>query len=490
MINRSFFFAFQWILLALLLNPIFLSFLFPAFTTYDLQRITELLLLISMSLHLCLDNEFRAQSIQFIENLCTSKKALLFLLLLLGAISSLAARYSLYAFMEIATFILLFIFACSIAGWYALKGQQFLRDFGSFLICCLTLNAFTALIALVFAVNNPQVLGASFSFLPSPGYMNPRFFDDAQVFLIPLLISFFCLTPNKGIKALIFALIAFSFARGILDGSRIYFYAPLLSFVVLLILFRKKALPFLGVLCCGIVVGFILYFLLYHWALSHISATATYTSSQFGLARWSNMGLTGMDNRLLLWHIALHLIKFHLFLGVGPLHFGVYAFPIENTAAHPHSALLVLAAEWGLPALAIVLILAISSFWQFVKTVNQLDPPYLVMGVLSALMGGGLMATIDGLILMPPGQIMLAVTLGLAFYLFYGKQNKEILSLASASFASCIMGIVVISVATLLFAALPLIFGLPELTMRYLTSCNFTCIVSPDYWAQGFIQFY
>lgn len=491
MLLRPYFLAVQWILLFCIFNPFFFTLLSSSYTTYDLQRILELGLLTFLSIHLFIDTEFRCHTFHFLENLCSYQKLLIALFFGLGILSAIHAMEPRYGLMQVTTFFMLMLFLFSIAGWYSLQKEFFLKSFEFFLFFTFTVSAIVSIGTLTYLLNNSLPASTPdrtiLTILASPGYMNLRFFDDVQAFLIPILIGLFFYVPQQWKKALVFLLISFSITRGILGGSRLYLYEAIAIFVILPLLFRKKTVTYLILLISSIVAGFVLYILFYKWGFMSHSETAA-------ISFLNGKGLSSLDNRGLLWQIAGNLIRLHPFVGVGPLHYGLYAYSIENYAAHPHNSFLALSSEWGIPAFLALVILGFSALFALYQRAQEdakdIDKSYFLIGFIGALIGGGLMMSIDGLPLMPAGQMMLCLTIGILISRTGIPPNKAVLSLASKFFDLNMRIFIGFALALMAWGLFPLVFHLPAMTVQYLAECSFNCSLSPDYWSQGFIQFY
>lgn len=120
-----------------------------------------------------------------------------------------------------------------------------------------------------------------------------------------------------------------------------------------------------------------------------------------------------------LWRRAMEMVVTHPLLGVGPLHFAHYGQDVNN-GAHPHSWILQIASEWGVPAL---LCLSAAIFISFKKLLNSGDAiestdvknqailtVWLAMGI--AILVDGL---VSGLIVMPSSQLWIVMYMGCAW---------------------------------------------------------------------------
>jgi hypothetical protein len=105
-------------------------------------------------------------------------------------------------------------------------------------------------------------------------------------------------------------------------------------------------------------------------------------------------------------------------LGAGPAHFAHYGRDLPHGTAHPHSWLLQIGSEWGLPALLLLcgaVALAMHKLWQLRTTTIELKDQttlaaWLVTGW--AILVDGL---VSGLIVFPTSQLWIALYLGCAW---------------------------------------------------------------------------
>lgn len=497
---RSYFLFLQFFFIVLLFNPFILLLLPTSLDSYDLQRLCQLALFLIVGIQLMWDTPLRQQSLAFFINLANYKKVLIFIFFLLGSISSLLAKMPRFGLLEVASLFLLMVTAFSFAGWCALLQEKFINYCMVAIITCFSINAIIAVWTYLYFQDNllQPITQWNFNFilnfLASPGYMNRRFFDDVLVFVIPLLMFFFLKkSSSRWQQTLIFLLLAFTFARGILSGSRIYFYEPLAILLLFPFLFGKKSFSFLQLQIAVVVIGGLLYLLLYQAGLGYSWQALHVIPTQVNLhLNLQSIGLMNLDGRSLLWHIAWGLIQNHPLLGAGPLHYGFYAYSTEVYAAHPHSALLVFAAEWGLPALICLIILSLTGLIALIRKTRETantDLSIARMALTAALIGGFLMMSIDGLILMPAGQTMLAVIVGLSLFYFVQPSPDNALSVSKLSDRFFTI-LIVFALILLCWGAFPYLSAAPDIVNQYLANCQQACTLSPNYWSQGFIQFY
>lgn len=240
-------------------------------------------------------------------------------------------------------------------------------------------------------------------YLMYPGFDNPRFYGQFQTILIPVLHGLIFqknwhnrLFNRKTLATILVLqwLIVWALAgRGVMLGL---FAANLGLFVISGLKYKKLLLQ--TVLCS--VVGFLLYQLLFF-----------YVPGWAGLEQEIPSGLRfGLSKREVLWNGAWQMIQSNPFLGIGPLHFSAVW---NHIGAHPHQAVLQFAAEWGIPATLLFLLVIIRSMSRGIIVVRE-QTMHLDAGLWLALFASLILAQVDGVFAMPYTEGWLAVISGLA----------------------------------------------------------------------------
>ena len=475
-IVRNLFIFLQFAVLFLLFNPFLLTPFSFALDTYDLQRILQWILIGLSLLHLGVDRPVRLHAFGFLQSLCLYKKVFLALIFIVGFISSLHAAHPAYALMDLATYYGLFLTVLLFTGLFCIGGKAYLNYFYAFILLTFAVSCGTALLMLFYDVTLPSfhlVSGdAVYTFLASPGYMNRRFYDDVACMALPILIGLAYQTENKKIQInwLIFLLLSYMYTRGIISHSRIYIFEPLCLLMLFPFLYRRKALPFLGIQFAAILVGAIFYMILY---MHHQIIPASFPDRTF------------FNNRYLLWSIALSLMWHHPFLGVGPLHFNFYAQSLETYAAHPHSAIMVIGSEWGLLVLAAVIILTVTGGISCIKNRNLIP-----MALMGSLVGVFLMANVDGLIVMPAGQSMLCLILGWVCAAQSHGSTAITQRVLPRWLSPSLLVLGGLSFLFMIMVNMMIVSFMDQVVMGMLTQCKADCALSPNYWSEGFISYY
>jgi len=186
------------------------------------------------------------------------------------------------------------------------------------------------------------------------------------------------------------------------------------------VLHGRAAARLLGNLLRALVLGLVLFagfFLLLPWFTGVAPVLSdTYYGSRLG----------SVEARLYLWQLALSQIGQSPWLGVGPMH---YAHHPNPEAAHPHNIYLQVAAEWGLPALLLSLLLAAMAMRRFhQRIVDCTDTTSRDVGI--GLQMACIAAAIDGLFsgnfVMPVSQVWIAFTVGWAWAWYRAQSAPQV----------------------------------------------------------------
>jgi hypothetical protein len=118
---------------------------------------------------------------------------------------------------------------------------------------------------------------------------------------------------------------------------------------------------------------------------------------------------------------------------------------------------------------------------------NRACMPLPLMG---SLVGVFLMAQVDGLILMPPGQTMLCLILAWAFACHTRGISEVNQKVIPNWFGLLFLGLGGLSFAVMLWVGLPLLMQMNLIMLNFFSHCNDSCMLSPNYWSQGFIAYY
>ncbi len=247
------------------------------------------------------------------------------------------------------------------------------------------------------------------------GFDNYRFFNHVQTVSLPLL-ALLALRLDKRAAQFWFWCVVLSLWWTLLfvAAGRGTFVGLMVGLAATVIIRRRHAATWTGLMLATCIMGFAFYWVLY------VFIPRLMNLQPFGLTQQVIQRTVAdpTSARNPLWELSWRLISENPLLGSGPLHFAHYSQPFHH-AAHPHNWVLQLASEWGLPALVLA-IMAIAFAWRallktrlYIKesdTRNQTTlVAWITIGV--AILVDGL---VSGLIVMPTSQLIIALYLGCA----------------------------------------------------------------------------
>ncbi len=458
---------------------------------YDWRRILQLSMLGVIALWLLLDVGLRRRWLQCYGAIPQLARIGILLFFGWGLISSLLAPMPKFAFMEVGFYGLAWIIIVTVATLRIWHGAAFDRWILTILmIICGAYGVYllTTDVQLWFLGAGKGVdPTVEQNMLLAPSFMNVRFFANMISFSLPLIVLpslLFCDHPRP-LRWIYFAISVLWWYALILNHCQTLWLEWVVIPVVVLAWFRSAGFLWLKQHVKAAVCGSILYVLL------------TIVIPWFLPSGVSAPPLAGTDDgRLALWWYTLKMIVHHPVFGVGPLHFAYYENKITQVA-HPHNSVLLLAVEWGIPA-ALLLLSLIG--WGLVKWVKyyRLSPvvdinriKYIALS--AAFLGGAIDSLLSGVMVMPLSQLMMMLTVGWMLGVYYsGKTHMSVVGVKPQIW----LAVTIIMAGVLLGHGLyPLILQLPEQVATFIQqSCggdyDSTCIVSPNFWAQGWIQYY
>jgi putative inorganic carbon (hco3(-)) transporter len=201
--------------------------------------------------------------------------------------------------------------------------------------------------------------------------------------------------------------------------------ALLLAMVITSIFYKGVARPFFRIQLIALITGLSVHTLLFRiiplFLVDPMYSGSVLTGSMLRLTTW---------DRVALWKRALTMIQEHPFFGVGPMHYAWYP---NNVAAHPHNSLMQIAAEWGLPATLLVLFIFGYGLFNWVKKFNHITlldkaeiDSHLPIILFFTLIASAIYSLVDGVIVMPMSQVMMAVVVGLMFGTYSSSKKSQI----------------------------------------------------------------
>ena len=391
----------------------------------------------------------------------------------LGLVSVATASYPRYAALEWTTLLLLL-------GLALLLGEQARRGMIQFdiwtsrlvisLAVVIALKLMASYLAALIAVGHLDTI-----MLFEGTFSNRRFFGQVASMVVPLLGYPLLKRDMPCIQRwVLYILLSVWWMLIIVSGTRGTWVALGAAAGVLALVAWHTCHRWLRIQLLAAMAGALLFALMFVWIPLWLGQDASIEDRLSNLAT-----LSGRDE---LWHLAWVQIVAHPWLGIGPMHFAA----IHNGfGAHPHNALLQLAAEWGVPA-TLALVWPVAS--GVVALVGRLRrSPFsndsLLVCLAASLLAASVQAMVDGVIVVPYTQVWLALVAGWAL----GVYLRDVERVVSPS-RLMLLGMPVLSVfalAALLNGVYPEIFDRAEVTKAFVSAGN--QLVPPRYWAVGWI---
>lgn len=199
--------------------------------------------------------------------------------------------------------------------------------------------------------------------------------------------------------------------------------------------------------------------------------------------------IVSLSQREVLWRTAITFTAQHPWLGIGPMHYAYFA---TEVAAHPHNAVLQWAAEWGIPAaLLLTLVCAAAGLafaWHVRRTADIAEDrqALIKIALLAALSGAAAQAMVDGVLVMPVSQVLLALLCGWALGMVVVKRG--ITHVAGIRERLLLMLIILFAAAAVIYGIAPEIGHLGERQQAYLHAQGPDTNLLPRFWTLGWIN--
>lgn len=234
------------------------------------------------------------------------------------------------------------------------------------------------------------------------GFSNPRFFGQFQILLMPVLacLALHFSRSRSVISLLLIATLAVQWCIALTLGGRGLWLGLATSTVVLLV-FAPRYWRLIAVQLCAGLLGSVLFILMFYLIPGWLDIAPDLRDSL----------RTSLSGRELLWLWAWEMAQANPWLGVGPMHFSATYNPI---AAHPHQVVLQWAAEWGLPATVMALVLGAWGMLFVLTCLRKGEVDNTGAGLWLAIAGALVLAQVDGVFVMPYTETWLAILIGLA----------------------------------------------------------------------------
>jgi putative inorganic carbon (HCO3(-)) transporter len=460
------------IALFLLLVTLSLNYtLLPNLTDYDDKRVLELLLISAALLWIILGGMSTVHACPLWK---TKTRCVIYLLLSLAGVSAFLSVSPRHAVLEISVFAGLF-YVCQLTAvlWreYRLTLVQWMI-YAIFVGAVLYMVGFYTGYLASFLENIPLCYPEPFF-----GFNNVRAFNQYQLWTLSLLylplLGFNI--ERTSIRRWMFVILAGWWVLLFASASRGVLLAWILAMLATAGCYRQIAWPLLRLQLTSSITGLACYGLLFHLLPSFLVSEVAWGQTVL-------RGTTG--DRISLWKQAWSMIQTHPWFGVGPMHYAWYP---NALAAHPHNSVLQLAAEWGLPATVLMLVLAGYGVFCWLTRFNSVSlqstpeiDRHLAVVLFFTLVANACYSLVDGVIVMPLSQVMMAVVVGLILGL-YSNDNQQTNEVGNKYLVHQIFaGVILIALTwSVLPELLPRLLGNEQMIPRgYQT-------IGPRFWQEG-----
>ncbi|TVU75153.1 MULTISPECIES: O-antigen ligase family protein [Pseudoalteromonas] len=253
------------------------------------------------------------------------------------------------------------------------------------------------LLNIIFTLSEQQPLNP---YIIYSGFINIRFFNQVQVFILPFLVL---LLKFTSIQRLVFIILFLNLLLIFIGQAR----GALLSFLV----FSIFALALKTTLKKQVLIGLVCL------ALSCITFYALDSLNKGG----TEILRTSSSGRIELWFNTFSNLSLkHLFIGNGP---GVFEMSLGSSApfSHPHNSLIEILNEWGLIALICILTAVFTTFKKAITHLKKHKKDIITESLFYSFAIGITYSLFSGVHVMPVSQTLLFIMWGLLL----GRINKK-----------------------------------------------------------------
>lgn len=198
--------------------------------------------------------------------------------------------------------------------------------------------------------------------------------------------------------------------------------------------------------------------------------------------------IASLSLREVLWSTAVDFTSRNPWLGIGPMHYAYFA---TEVAAHPHNAVLQWFAEWGIPAALLLTAMCASAGMVFARHVRRVVGQgkerrnVMAVALLAALGGAAAQAMVDGVLVMPVSQTLLALLCGWAIGMYFSSETSARRNKAATA---VLVFVTMIAAAAVTCGVAPDISRVSEREKAYVAKHPPGSLLLPRFWAQGWIR--
>ncbi|MBT8398934.1 MAG: O-antigen ligase family protein [Rhodothermia bacterium] len=391
---------------------------YGAVRLYDLKRVLEVALLVTACATIALIPVARRSWLLTWRSLSVTSRLLVLLLVLVGLVSAAQSTDVQMGVLEVVHLALLAVFVLLVASCFQRDPKLATQILAWVLFVAAGVYTFWFLkdylfsqLGLAYSFRRGQInaLWPNGEFL---GYAHPRFFNQVQTILIPVL-ALPVLWGDRGsypARYLLLLVLMLWWTMVFASGSRGTIVSCGVAFVATAPFFWRSSLRYYVLNILAFIGGLTLF-----WIMFKVLGDAPESIDQ--------RNVTTSSERFNLWRHAIEMFRSDPVLGAGPMQ---YASMHATWGVHPHNALMQFLSEWGGVATAIVAFLAFRGVGSFVKLSKSQGRgsvgPFTIAAVTTSALAAMAHAMLSGVIVMPASQVSLILILGWSIGLCLGPQ--------------------------------------------------------------------
>ncbi len=447
---------------------------------HDGQRLAQLVLLAVILLLLARPGTSRSLADVWMLQSCWIRGALL-AAFVLGLISSLMAPLPRWALLEWGLFWLLLMLVFCVAAQRRQFGERL--DQLLVLLVFATATAYTISVAAVYIgmlligfvygqIFDIRELYVSFS--------NVRFFGQIQTMLLPfLLLPAMWWGTTRLRRMLLWGVPAIWWMLAVGSGTRGTWVALLIGAIAVSLYGGAMGRKWIKWQLGGLLCGALCYVMLIEVIPKLLQQPVWFLNR--------TTDIVSLSLRDVLWRTAFDFVIQHPWLGVGPMHYAYFA---TRVAAHPHNAVLQWLAEWGIPAALLLTGVCAVAGLVFAGHVRRTvagigeHKGLVLIALLAALAGAAAQSMVDGVLVMPVSQTLLALLCGWAIGIYF---TTRAVRCGNTQYA-ILMALTVVAAGVVAWGVAPDIGHLAEREKAYLAAQPPDTLLLPRFWAQGWIN--
>ncbi|MFH5834245.1 O-antigen ligase family protein [Halalkalibaculum sp. DA384] len=314
------------------------------------------------------------------------------------------------------------------------------------------------------------------------GFNHVRFFNHIQTWTLPLLAFAYLYFKDRIIPGLQYLLLFFISSWWMLvfaADARGTMVASTLGLLSIVVLFRKRCIPFAKVYLLTAAAGLVLYLSLF---------LLPQNGGREILSRFGDSG------RLDVWWFTIEQIMKHPFLGLGPMHFSYMG--INPPWSTPHNLILQTAAEWGIPAVILATVLVTTGLVKFIKQslhfpANEMDPRRLIwrIALIASITAALAHSMVSGIFNSSLSQLLFTIVGGAIIGEYFLCSNRKLFRARTKTSLAAVAIIGLLGINTV-FVAYKVASDIPHLDERkreFFEKFDTPFKLYPRFWHQGMI---